>query len=247
MPMKTYRTAEVAAAIGVHPNTIRFYEEQGLLPSIPRLKNGYRVFGETHLLQVKLIRLAFQAEILSSNLRKSAIDIVKTAANGNFSRAIEKTENYQTQIKEEIQKALEAITLTEAILADSHKTDIVFEDNAISRREAAIQIGVSMDVLRDWERNGLIEIPRKKNRRMYGAMELNRLKIIAVLRHANYSQMAIRRMLTQLEQGNINLRAVIDTPEDNEDIISVADRYLTSLTLALADTKKMLVILRELR
>lgn len=80
MSIKTYRTAEVAAAIGVHPNTIRFYEEQGLLSLIPRLKNGYRVFGETHLLQVKLIRFAFQAEILSSNLRKSAIDIVKTAA-----------------------------------------------------------------------------------------------------------------------------------------------------------------------
>ena len=30
--MKTYKTSEVAAAIGIHPNTVRLYEEWGLIP-----------------------------------------------------------------------------------------------------------------------------------------------------------------------------------------------------------------------
>jgi DNA-binding transcriptional MerR regulator len=32
MFMKTYRTSEVAQIIGVHPNTVRLYEEYELIP-----------------------------------------------------------------------------------------------------------------------------------------------------------------------------------------------------------------------
>ena len=42
--MNTYKTSEIAAAIGVHPNTVRLYEELGLIPKPQRLSNGYRVF-----------------------------------------------------------------------------------------------------------------------------------------------------------------------------------------------------------
>ena len=42
--MATYKTAEVAAMIGVHPNTVRLYEKMKLIPKPERLSNGYRVF-----------------------------------------------------------------------------------------------------------------------------------------------------------------------------------------------------------
>ena len=115
---------------------------------------------------------------------------------------------------------------------------------AIGRREAAAKIGVSFHVLRDWERNGLIEVPRKGNRRQYGVQEMNRLKIMAVLRSANYSQTAIRRMLHKMEHGERDLLSAIDTPEPAEDIVSVADRYITSLTGALDDTDEIISLLR---
>ena len=41
--MATYKTAEVAAMIGVHPNTVRLYEKMKLIPKPERLSNGYRV------------------------------------------------------------------------------------------------------------------------------------------------------------------------------------------------------------
>lgn len=47
--MNTYRTSEIAEIIGVHPNTVRLYEELGLIPKPGRLPNGYRVFTELHL------------------------------------------------------------------------------------------------------------------------------------------------------------------------------------------------------
>ena len=37
--MKTYRTAQVAQIIGIHPNTVRLYEELGLI-SRPERRGG---------------------------------------------------------------------------------------------------------------------------------------------------------------------------------------------------------------
>ena len=49
--MATYKTAEVAAMIGVHPNTVRLYEKMKLIPKPERLSNGYRVFTDFHIWQ----------------------------------------------------------------------------------------------------------------------------------------------------------------------------------------------------
>lgn len=243
--MKTCHTAEIAALIGVHPNTIRFYEEQGFLSKVPRLKNGYRIYSDHHLLQLRFIRLAFKAEIISDNLRSEVAQIIKTAATGQYEAAISQTNQYRQHIEEEVSKALEAIRMTEGILLGQpeNETDSI----TIGRREAAAQLGITMDVLRDWERNGLITIPRSGNRRQYGSAEMNCLKIIAILRHAHYSQMSIRRMLVKLEHGNTDVRTAIDTPSDIEDIVTAADRYITSLASALDDTKGMLHLLCEMQ
>ena len=44
--MEIYKTSEVAAFIGIHPNTVRFYEEWGLIAKPERDKNGYRVYTD---------------------------------------------------------------------------------------------------------------------------------------------------------------------------------------------------------
>jgi MerR family mercuric resistance operon transcriptional regulator len=41
---------------GVHVETIRYYEREGLLPSAPRTAGGHRVFGEVHLRRLLFIR-----------------------------------------------------------------------------------------------------------------------------------------------------------------------------------------------
>ena len=99
--------------IGVHPNTIRFYEDMGLIPKPEREPNGYRIYTRRHLLQLQLLRIAFKAEILSANLRREAIDIVKAAASGEIAVAAQKTRFYRSHIEDEIVRAREAILLTE--------------------------------------------------------------------------------------------------------------------------------------
>lgn len=238
----TYKTAQIAKLIGVHPNTIRFYEDMGLLPVIPRTESGYRIFNDRHLEQLRLLRTAFKAEIISSSLRQEVFEIVKTSAADDIEGAYLGTKKYLEHLKEEKEGAEEAIRITLDIIENSSILDetIVFN----GRIETAEILGITIDVLRDWERNGLIQVPRNSNRyRKYGLKELNRLKIIRTLRNAHYSMMSILRMLNRLDHGETDIREIIDTPSEEEDIVCAADRYITALSMAEKDALEMMEML----
>jgi DNA-binding transcriptional MerR regulator len=98
--------------------------------------------------------------------------------------------------------------------------------------ETAKLLDVTTDMLRNWERNGLIAVPRdpRNDYRLYSPSEIGRLRVIRMLLRAGYSMMSILRMLLYLDQGRAaDLRQVLDTPRPDEDIHSAADRWLSTL------------------
>lgn len=109
--MNTYKTAEIAAIIGIHPNTVRLYEELELIPKPLRLPNGYRVFTDYHIEQFRLARIAFQIEVLQNGLRKKIVQMVKISAMGDFDTALVLTQEYLDQIKQERVYAEESIEM----------------------------------------------------------------------------------------------------------------------------------------
>ncbi len=224
-----YKTAEVAKKVGVHSNTVRLYEKLKLIPEASRLPNGYRSFTDYHIEQFNLARTAFKVEILQNGLRKKIINIVKLSARGEFLEAINCTNDYINQIKQEQKNAEEAIELSRKLLLgiDVKDNDIIF-----SRKQTADYLKVTMDTLRNWEMNGLLTVKRKQNGyRVYTENDLNRLKIIRTLRCANYSLSAILRMMNALsESKDIDIREVINKPQKGEDIITSCDKLLTSLS-----------------
>lgn len=243
--MKKYRTSEVAAIAGIHPNTVRLYEEWGMISKPEREKNGYRIFTDLHILQIKLARTAFQIEILQNGLRKKIIDVVKTTAIGDFDRAILITEEYLGQLQQERFNAEEAIKIVHDILSGS-------EDNnslCMKRKEVSEYLNISMDTLRNWEMNGLIQIKRKQNGyRVYTNDDIKRLKIIRSLRCANYSLEAILRMLKQLDKNpGTDIRTALNTPESDDDIISVCDRLIVSLIAAEDNAHKIIEMINTMK
>jgi len=54
------RTAEVAARAGVNPQTLRYYERRGLLPTPPRAPSGYRAYDDTAVRVVRFVKRAQQ-------------------------------------------------------------------------------------------------------------------------------------------------------------------------------------------
>lgn len=243
--MNTYRTAEVAKMIGIHPNTVRLYEELGLIPKPKRQTNGYRIFTDLHIAQFKLARIAFQIEVLQNGLRKKIVEMVKTSAAGNFDKAICLTNEYLMQVQQEQANAEEAIEIVKQILSGEQQTETL----AMKRKDVSEYLQVSMDTLRNWELNGLVKIKRKENGyRIYTDEDIQRLKIIRSLRCANYSLEAILRMLNALSfNPNINIKKVLDTPKDNEDIISVCDKLISSLRAAENNAKIMIFHLENMK
>lgn len=49
------RIGQVAAEVGVSPDTIRFYERSGILPRPPRGENGYREYGPVEADRIRLV------------------------------------------------------------------------------------------------------------------------------------------------------------------------------------------------
>lgn len=236
---KIYKTAEVAKRVGVHSNTVRLYEKLELIPEAGRLPNGYRVFTDYHLEQFKLARIAFNVEVLQNGLRKKIIHVVKLSAKGELEEAINCTNDYINQIKQEQKNAEEAIELSKKLLSDiaSEESNILF-----TRKQTADYIQVTMDTLRNWEMNGLLNVKRKKNGyRVYTDSDINRLKIIRTLRCANYSLSSILRTLTAVSESNeIDIREVINKPKKDEEIVTACDKLLTSLSDAEKSANRIL-------
>jgi len=71
---ETLYPTQLAKLAGVSPDTVRYYERNGLLPVAPRTASGYRVFPPHALRRVKIIRhslsLGFTVKELSAIFRE---------------------------------------------------------------------------------------------------------------------------------------------------------------------------------
>lgn len=243
--MTAYRTAEVAEMIGIHPNTVRLYEELQLIPKPERRANGYRVFTDFHIAQCRLIRTAFRVEVLQNGLRKKIVQAVKASAAGDFDTAMMLMYEYVRQIKQEQNNAEEATEIVGQILSDGAQP----HTRRLTRKEVSEALDISMDALRNWEMNGLLTVKRKNNGyRVYTDEEIKRLKIIRSLRCANYSLEAILRLLQQLSRDpKTDVRATLNTPKQSDDIISVCDRLIVSLSSAEKNACNVLDMLQDMK
>lgn len=243
--LNTYRTTEVATAIGIHPNTVRLYEELGLIPTPERESNGYRIFTEFHIQQFLLARTAFQIEVLQGGLRKKIVSVVKLSAHKQFDEALILTQEYLEGVRMERNNAEEAIQIVQDILSGEIKEHRF----SMKRKEVSKYLDISMDTLRNWEMNGLLTVKRKENGyRVYTDEDIKRLKVIRALRCAKYSLEAILRMLRQLSKNpDIDIKAALNTPRQSEDIISVCDQLIISLTAAERNAKKIMGMLQEMK
>jgi DNA-binding transcriptional MerR regulator len=224
------RTSDLAKAADVHPNTVRLYEQWGLLPPVERNPfNGYRRFTQKHLDQILLVRKAMRFNWLSGTVRATAYDIIAQGAAGDLGGALELAYRLLSLVEAEHAQAEAAVQYlqrwVEGILPDP-----TYRPQQIG--EVARLLDVTIDQLRNWERNGLLEVPRDPSNgyRLYGPNEIGLLRVIRVLIRSRYSMMSILRVLTRLDEGeNVELRQVLDMPEPGEDILYVTDHWLTTL------------------
>jgi DNA-binding transcriptional MerR regulator len=245
MPYNRLSASKIAKAVGCHANTVRLYEEWGFLPPVPRAPNGYRLYSTEHLDQMRLARAALNTPWPGRAIRRSGLEIVSISASGDLGAALEKAYQHLALIQSE-----RALAETTAELVSRWARGVPADSTRKSLRigDAAAHLQVSVDQLRGWERNGLLDIPRNPSNgyRLFGAPELARVRIIRMLRNAGYSLMAILRMLNELNRDqNTDVRQALDTPSVDEDVQHATDQWLTTLQAVEDRAREIIVLLEE--
>lgn len=237
--MTSYSTSEIARLMGLHPNTIMLYEKWGYIAPVPRKENGYRIFTETHLDQMKLVRLALRSEAIKWYMRFEVKNIIRSAAQGDLEKALELSREHLTHIENEKNNEIRVMKIIQEIL----KKDSEEEKNiSLNRSGVAKLLGVSKNVIINWERYGLIEIPRRKNGyRVYGKNEIKLLRVIKALREEVYSTQSIGNMLKKLEnKSNGNSHSLLKEAEGSH------KELLSSLGQVESNTKELISYIEEL-
>jgi DNA-binding transcriptional MerR regulator len=252
--MRYLHTSDLAKAVGAHPNTVRRYVDRGILPPVERSPNGYRRFTQRHLDCMRLARQVYSGQYPGKAIFQSGVRIVRAAVAGDLGGALELAYSHLALVHSEHAQADAAAALLErwafgtppAAGACGNPVPAfspAARAPASAPAAATIQplrigqvarlLGVSIDIVRSWDRNGLIDVPRDpvNGYRSYGAREISRLRVIRMLSRAGYSLAAILRMLIQLDRGETaDLRRALDTPRPNEDVYLASDRWLSTLT-----------------
>ena len=240
MPFNRLSTAKIAKAVGCHPNTVRLYEQWGLISPVARSPKGYRLYTEAHLDQMRLGRMALIGAYPGSNIRRSLFAIVRQAAAQDYTGTLNLAHHHQGVVRSELDQAEAAVDFLRRWVCGETEAD---EGQPLQTQQVARLLDVTIDKLRSWERNGLISIPRSLGNgyRQFRAPEIGRLRVIRFLRQSGYSPMAILRMLVEFDRSAGSgtdrikwttdaLRRALDTPREDEDVYCAADRWISTLT-----------------
>jgi DNA-binding transcriptional MerR regulator len=193
-----------------------------------------------------LARTIYATAYPGRGFRALGNEIIQCAVVDDWQGALNKAKEHLQLVRAELKQAETSADILEH-WAQNMSTDSNEEPLAIG--QVSKLLGVSIDVIRNAERNGLITIPRNSynNYRLFRRIEIERLRIIRMLSKAGYSHMAILRMFIELDNGNTrNLKKILDTPRADEDVFSAADRWLTTLREQEKLAKQVIQMIRKI-
>jgi DNA-binding transcriptional MerR regulator len=226
MTVKGYlRTKDLAQAVHVSVQQVRNYEANGFIPVVERSPSGYRLYTEQHLVALKTVR-----HLIDGYGWQRAQQIMRAAHGGRLSEALALIDEHHAGLDRtrlQLEQTLAALNVLAAQLpSEAHPR--------LSQRlrvgAAARLAGVRVSALRFWEQQGLLKPIREKGSkyRLYDEKQLRRLRIVALLRQANYDFAAIRTTLDELEAGQPQ-RAVAAVEQRRSEVASTSWRCLRAM------------------
>lgn len=195
--METYTPKQIAKALNVSTTTLRRYEEQELIPAVPRTKSNRRFYTTIHFQAFAAIRAL---------LRRYDIPVVYEAMrmikNARFEEALWLVNEQQYYIQVEKQRVEEILTMLQN--ADFTQYNNVKFKEYMSIGEAAKIAGVNTSAIRHWEKMSLIHLERNKENgyRMVSISQLRRILVISSLRKTVYYIENMKRLLNNLDTQN---------------------------------------------
>jgi DNA-binding transcriptional MerR regulator len=239
---RIYKTHEIADAVGVHTNSVRLYEDWGYIAPVLRNEHNYRQYTKEHLKQMKFARIALPGPFpLNSHL---VHELVCAYAKGKFQEAKVLAESYLKLVIQEIEHAKRALTIIDKWFTS--QTGDCTIPILTTRINVSKFLGVTVDALRTWERNGLYEINRNsKGKLTFTQWDLEKIQIIRILRNSGFNIHSLHALFSTDEKLNKKPSEILMLPNENGDIFYITDRYMEYLYSHEKRSKKLLKILKK--
>lgn len=226
MTVPTYlRTKDLAQAIHVSVQQVRNYEADGFIPVVGRSPSGYRCYTRQHLEALKTTR-----HLIKGYGWVRTRDIMQAVNEGRLSDALELIDQYHANLaatRLQLEQTLSTLSLlTTQLPVETHPRF----SKRVRVGSAAHLVGVRVSALRFWEQQGLLHPIREKESRyrLYDEKQLRRLRIITLLRQANYDFDAIRTTLDEMEAGQPQ-RAVAAVEKRRTDLAAISWQCLRAM------------------
>lgn len=242
MKEKIYSTKKIAQLCGVHPNTVRLYEQWGYLAKAERGKNNYRKFNIRHLQQMQLARIALPGpypidySIVHGLVKKFALD--------DSVGAIKLAEEYLKRLNNEIGKANQAMEVLDNWFENKlgNKEKILYE----TRKKAAESLSLTTDTLRTWERNGLFHLKKNHIGKLhFSEWDIEKIMVIRLLRNCGYSIASLLNVFRNEENIIEKPSKLLSLKTNESEIDYFTDRYIEYLESHIKRANKIICLLQE--
>lgn len=243
----TYKPSDLAKLFGIHSNTIRLYERMGYISPAERKDNNYRAYSDMHILQMKVCRCIFGYPWTTTRIRNAANEVMWSSGKMQWDMGKRNARIYLQVVSQEFDLALKTADILQS-WADPHTKHIRTNHENLSRKAVAELFGITVEAVRNWERNNLISSDLKgpDDEVLYRGADLDRLKVIYMLRQAGYSIAAIHHSISMYDKGQSDqVVPALHEPEP-DDLISVGDRWQYELSKLLAAAQKIPTLFDEL-
>jgi len=230
------RTKDLAEAVHVSVQQVRNYEADGFIPPVERSPSGYRRYTQRHLAALKTARL-----LIGGYGRERAQQIMQAVHQDRLPEALARGRHRppaHTRTRLELEQTLATLSLLATQLPSDMPTRFT---QGLRVGAAAHLVGVRVSALRFWEQQGLLQPSREDDSkyRRYDERQLRRLRIVALLRQANYDFAAIRTTLAEIETGQPQ-RAIAAVEQRRGALASRSWRCLRAMALFYAYTSEFL-------
>jgi DNA-binding transcriptional MerR regulator len=218
------RTKDLAQAVQISVQQVRNYEASGFIPAVERSPSGYRRYTRQHLVALKTAR-----SLIGGYGWLLAQQMMQAVHEGKLSHALALVDERHAELartRGQLEQTLAALSVLAHLPSETH----AHAAERIRVGAAARLVGVRVSALRFWEQQGLLQPARESSSkyRLYDEQQLRRLRIVALLRQANYDFAAIRTTLDELEAGQPQ-RAVAAVERRRSELAGMSWRCLEAM------------------
>ncbi|WP_211750220.1 MerR family transcriptional regulator [Paenibacillus sp. Marseille-Q4541] len=189
-----YTPTQIANLLNVSTMTLRRYEEQGLVPDVPRTIGNHRSYTPIHLqafITIRSLLMGYDIPVV--------YDVMRRIKNDDITDALWLVNDQLYLTLEEKQRVEEILNMVRN--ADFNQFRNIKLKNSMTIGKVAEIAGVNTSAIRHWEKEGLITSERDQENgyRIFTVSELRKILLISSLRKTIYYTENLKNLLNDLE------------------------------------------------